>query len=70
MPPDLVIVDERNPYFGGQSFDWLEYFGRDPRFAEFWRSYVKLKDVTVRVEDTNRSLELWCRNDRPHKCDP
>jgi hypothetical protein len=42
QPPDVVIVDDREvkSYFGPEPFDYLEYFGKDPRFARIWENYV------------------------------
>lgn len=39
--PDLILVDEcaRPGVFCVQPFDYLAYFGRDPRFAAFLRDY-------------------------------
>ena len=41
-PPELVIVDNREikSYFGPEPFDYLDYFGKDPRFARIWSDYV------------------------------
>lgn len=40
--PDVVIVDDRESkdYFGAVPFDYLAYFGQDPRFARIWSDYV------------------------------
>lgn len=40
--PDLVFVDDREkkPYFGEVDFDYLEFFGQDPRFARIWPQYL------------------------------
>ncbi len=45
--PALVIVhrQEKIGVFGGRSFDYVEYFLRDPRFAEFWRNYEPFATV-------------------------
>ncbi len=45
--PDLVFVDDRDmkPYFGGLSFDYLEFFGQDRRFARIWPDYVWVEKV-------------------------
>ena len=42
QPPDVVIVDDREKksYFGAAPFDYLAYFGEDPRFARIWSNYV------------------------------
>lgn len=41
-PPELVIVDDREikSYFGPEPFDYLAYFGEDPRFARIWANYI------------------------------
>jgi hypothetical protein len=41
-PPDVIIVDDRDEksYFGAVPFDYLDYFGDDPRFARIWSDYV------------------------------
>jgi len=46
-PPDLVIVDDRaeKSYFGGLTFDYLDYFSTDPRFAQLWADYVWVDEV-------------------------
>ncbi len=43
-PPAVVLVDVRadKHYFGGHRFDYLEFFGRDPRFQRFWRDYERV----------------------------
>ncbi len=43
-PPLVVAVDSRRlkPGFGVLSFDFIDYFTRDPRFAELWKSYALL----------------------------
>lgn len=43
-PPAVVLVDVRvdKHYFGGHRFDYLEFFGRDPRFQSFWRDYERV----------------------------
>ena len=40
--PDLIVVDDRTKksYFAEVPFDYLEFFGRDPRFAPIWSEYV------------------------------
>ncbi|MCB1468184.1 MAG: hypothetical protein KDK08_13815, partial [Rhizobiaceae bacterium] len=38
-------------YFGGVSFDYLEFLGQDPRFAEAWSRYHKSGEAT--------GYELW-----------
>ena len=42
QPPDVIIVDDREKksYYGPAPFDYLEYFGQDPRFARLWSDYV------------------------------
>ncbi len=44
-PPVVVAVDSRRmkPGFGVLSFDFIDYFSRDPRFAELWKSYALLQ---------------------------
>lgn len=46
-PPQLLIVQERGPkqVFRDSSFDYLEYFGRDARFAAIFAQYQPLTDV-------------------------
>lgn len=41
-PPAVVLVDTREDkhYFGGIPFDYLAFFGRDPRFRRLWRAYA------------------------------
>jgi len=41
-PPEVIIVDDRaqKSYFGAEPFDYLAYFGADPRFARIWSDYV------------------------------
>lgn len=41
-PPDVIIVDdrERKSYFADVPFDYLAFFGQDPRFARIWSDYV------------------------------
>ena len=48
-PPAVVLVDVRadKHYFGGHPFDYLAFFGRDPRFQLLWRDYER---VFVRPE--------------------
>jgi hypothetical protein len=48
-PPAVVVVDvrEEKHYFAGHPFDYLAFFGRDPRFQRFWRDYER---VLVRPE--------------------
>jgi hypothetical protein len=45
--PALLFVDEseRKRAFRSQRFDYLQYFGRDPRFAAFLREYEPLEKV-------------------------
>ncbi len=45
--PDLVFVDDRDEktYFGQVRFDYLDYFGQDPRFARIWSDYVWVAEV-------------------------
>jgi hypothetical protein len=45
--PTLLLVDEteRKGAFGAQRFDYLQYFGRDPRLAAFLREYEPLTKV-------------------------
>ena len=42
QPPDVIIVDDREKksYFGAAPFDYLAYFGEDPRFLRIWSNYV------------------------------
>ncbi|MDB5414059.1 MAG: hypothetical protein JWR10_2394 [Rubritepida sp.] len=44
-PPEALMVSGHTalPYCGGD-FDFLEYFGRDPRFAETFRRYRQIAD--------------------------
>ena len=51
--PQLVYVDSMKDkiYFGGVSFDYLEFLGQDPRFAEAWSRYHKSGEAT--------GYELW-----------
>ena len=38
---DLFVDDrERNSYFADVPFDYLAFFGQDPRFARIWSDYV------------------------------
>ncbi|MFO0989709.1 MAG: hypothetical protein U1F37_20535 [Alphaproteobacteria bacterium] len=43
-PPAAVIVDvrEAKDYLGGRPFDYLDYFGRDPRFRALWSGYERV----------------------------
>lgn len=43
-PPAVVIVDvrEAKDYLGGRPFDYLAYFGRDPRFRALWSGYERV----------------------------
>ena len=42
--PDLVFVDVRpqKSHFEEIAFDYLEFFGSDPRFAALWRGYSRI----------------------------
>ncbi len=42
--PDLIILDDREQksYFGGLSFDYIEYFSSDPRFRRIWAEYDRV----------------------------
>jgi hypothetical protein len=44
-PPAVVLVDirARKNYFGDLPFDYLEFFGRDPRFRRLWQDYAFAK---------------------------
>ena len=46
QPPDLVIVDNRakKSYFGTMTFDYLEFFLEDPRFARIWDDFEWIGD--------------------------
>lgn len=68
MPPDLVIVDKFDPYFGNLEFDFQAYFSRDPRFVELWRLYTKMKTVTLTMGGMRREFDIWCRRDATHRC--
>lgn len=74
LPPDLVIVDTDNPYMRQANFDYLAYFGREPRFAKLWESYVKVGDVSLDIngsplsEGTRRVFEIWCRRSARREC--
>jgi hypothetical protein len=47
-PPTVIIVQEgKDPRYGGRSFDYIEFFSRDPGFAEFWSNYTMLARVKV-----------------------
>lgn len=41
--PDIVFIDRRNgqDYVKNGSFDFLAFYGQDPRFAGIWAGYVK-----------------------------
>jgi len=65
--PDLVLVDDDSPYFGSDGFNYLAYFGRDPRFAELWQSYVRIGEASMNVGG-NRRFEIWCRRYPNHDC--
>jgi hypothetical protein len=69
MPPDLVIIDKDNPYFGDVNFDNIAYFNRDPRFEELWRSYVKLEELRLIIKSKVRRFEVWCRRYGTHSCE-
>jgi hypothetical protein len=66
-PPDIVIVDDGSPFFGHGSFDYLAYFGRDPRFVEFWQPYVKIGETSIKLPG-ERKFEVWCRRYAKHDC--
>lgn len=67
-PPDLVIVDRSNGYYGDLKFDALAYFGRNARFAEFWQPYVKIEDVDFTIAGIRLEYELWCRRNAARNC--
>ena len=67
-PPDLVIVDKDRDYYGNLAFDSLAYFGRYPRFAAFWRPYVKIGDVAFTAAGARYEYELWCRRNAARHC--
>jgi len=66
-PPDLVFVDQDSPYFGTGGFDFLDYFGRDPRFAVIWNGYVHIGEASMDVGGRRR-FEIWCRRYADHDC--
>ena len=47
-PPQLIIVETGDPHdqFGEIDLDYLDYFLRDPRFAQFFSKYEKLAVIT------------------------
>lgn len=67
-PPDLVIVDKDRDYYGNLAFDSLTYFGRYPRFAAFWRPYVKIGDIAFTAAGAKYEYELWCRRNAARHC--
>lgn len=63
-PPDLVIVERRRLYFRSgrrDTFDYLLFFLRDPRFAKIWTSYVKIDEIPFINADMAREFEIWQR---------
>lgn len=44
--PALVVVDERaeKPYFDGAPFDYIRFFGTDPRFDDIWSPYERIAE--------------------------
>jgi hypothetical protein len=47
-PPQLIVVEtgDQKEGFRNGDFDYLDYFLRDPRFAEFFSKYEKLAVIT------------------------
>jgi hypothetical protein len=47
-PPQLIVVEtgDQKEGFPNGDFDYLDYFLRDPRFAEFFSKYEKLAVIT------------------------
>jgi hypothetical protein len=47
-PPQLIIVEtgDRKEGFRNGEFDYLDYFLRDPRFAQFFSQYEKFAVIT------------------------
>ena len=45
--PNLIFVEEGEWRLGfkDMDFDYLEYFGRDPRFAMLWSEYEELTRI-------------------------
>jgi hypothetical protein len=47
-PPQLIVVEtgDQKEGFRNGDFDYLDYFLRDPRFAQFFSKYEKLAEIT------------------------
>ena len=47
-PPQLIIIEtgDQKEEFRNGDFDYLDYFLRDPRFAQFFSKYKKLAVIT------------------------
>lgn len=45
--PALVLIDDRarKSYFGALDFDYLDFFGREPRFAAIWANYAEIDRI-------------------------
>jgi hypothetical protein len=68
MPPDVVIVEKHDHYFGDPNFAFLDYFSRDRRFAELWRSYAKATDIDLPIPGCSWHFEIWCRRGSTPDC--
>ncbi len=47
-PPQLIVVEtgDQKEGFRNGDFDYLDYFLRDPRFAQFFSKYEKMAEIT------------------------